>query len=265
MAIEVLDIPQPAPRPFGDEPLAPVAAEHTLDAGNTLLGTAHGVGFLWAPVGTTPPTDTTVPWPAGWKSGGYLSEDDKPTVSLNQESEGLPAWQSKSPIRTIITSRELTISNITFIEITPDTLAIFFNETAPTATADGAYSLDITAEGQAKEYAVGIDLKDGDKVVRMIFPRTTISATGDLVVDKKALTGLPITLQAMEQGGVLGTIKVGPAVAPSVFVPDTETLFVTEEYAQVIDSLNADSGESSESGANDSSADELQPSESESE
>lgn len=180
----------------------------TLNADNPIVGTANGTGILVAPVGTAPPADTTTAWGTGWETIGYIHEDGI-TLAVETESEDLKAWQSKSPLRTIITGKELTVE-FTMLEVTPKALGLFFDEDPPVGTA-GTFSLDVTSEGKAKEYAVGIDTKDGDAVLRYIFPRATLSENGEVTIAAAEFQGFPVTLKALDQSGKLATVLRGPA------------------------------------------------------
>jgi len=182
----------------------------TLDASNTMIGTANGAGLLIAPVGTAPPADTTTAWGVGWETIGYVHEDGV-TLALETENESLKAWQSKTALRTVITGRELTVE-FTMLEVTPKAMALFFDEDPPSGDAD-AFSLTVTSEGSANDYAVGIDTKDGDNVLRYIFPRATLAENGEISLVTSDFQGFPVTLSAQDQNGVLATIIKGPAVA----------------------------------------------------
>jgi len=180
----------------------------TLDAANTMIGTANGVGILVAPVGTAGPTDGASAWPAGWETIGYVHEDGI-TLAQDITSESLRGWQSKSPLRTVITGKELTI-DFTALEITPKTMAMYFDEPVGTGNAT-TFTLTVTSQGGAQEYAVGIDTMDGDAVLRYIFPRATLSGNGDINIEAADFQGLPITLTALDDAGVLATIIRGAA------------------------------------------------------
>lgn len=183
----------------------------TLNSDNPIVGTANATGILIAPVGTAAPTDTTSAWGAGWETVGYIHEDGI-TLAVETESEDLKAWQSKSPLRTVITGKELTVE-FTMLEVTPKALALFFDEDEPVGGTDQSFSLDVTSEGKAKAYAVGIDTKDGDAVLRYIFPRATLSENGEVTIAAAEFQGFPVTLKAMDEGGKLATVIRGAATA----------------------------------------------------
>lgn len=177
-----------------------------LDSGNVVIGTANATGILIAPVGTAAPTTVDEAWGAGWNTLGYLSEDG---IELAKEVEAnqIKAWQSKAPIRTVITGKSLSL-DFTMIELTPLSMAMYFGEDTPAGT-DDEFTLQVLADSVAPEYAIGIDTKDGDVVVRYIFGRSTLSANGPITLEAANAQGMPVTLDALDDDGVLATIIKG--------------------------------------------------------
>jgi len=68
-----------------------------------------GTGELsLAPVGTALPTDTTTALTTAFKGYGYTTEDGC-TLTKSVSRDGIPAWQSITPVRYITTSLEFTV------------------------------------------------------------------------------------------------------------------------------------------------------------
>lgn len=179
----------------------------SLDPGNVVIGTANADGIYIAPVGTAPPATATEAWGAGWSALGYLSEDGI-NLSRDVESEQIRAWQSKSPLRTVITGTSLTMG-FTMIELTPVSLALWFAQPVPAGT-DDEFTLSVDSNATTPEYALGIDTKDGLVVVRYIFGRATLSANGEVPLQAAAAQGLPVTMEALtDTNGDLATIIKG--------------------------------------------------------
>lgn len=178
----------------------------SLDSGNVVIGTANQTGILIAPVGTAAPTTVDEAWGGGWSTLGYLSEDGI-SLSKEVESEQIMAWQSKAPIRTVITGKSLSL-DFTMIELTPLSLALYFGEDEPAGT-DDEFTLQVLSDSVAPEYAIGIDTKDGDVVVRYIFGRANLSGNGEVTLEKASAQGFPVTLDALDDDGVLATIIKG--------------------------------------------------------
>lgn len=185
----------------------------TLDAGNVVIGTANQTGILIAPVGTTAPTTVTEDWGAGWQTLGLLDDEAGVTLSKEVESQIISAWQSKAPVRIIITGKSLTMS-FTMIELTPLSAGVFMGEEAPVGT-DDEFTLVVSSDSAATEYALGLDIRDGDVVARIIFGRANLSENGDVDIDKASAIGLPVTMSALDDDGVLATIIKGSAVVGS--------------------------------------------------
>lgn len=178
-----------------------------LDAGNVVVGTANGPGIWRAPIGTAKPATATEAWGAGWETLGYLDEEAEVELNVEMESEALRAWQSRSPIRTIITGKSLTLG-LTMIEFTPITTALFFGEAEPLGT-DEEFTLTVTTDSTPPEYLIGIDTQDGDAIVRYIFDRATLSSTSAISLAKAKAQGLPVVLSALDNAGTLATIIRG--------------------------------------------------------
>lgn len=185
-------------------PPAPV-----LDPEQVQVGTSNGPGIWIGPAGTAPPADTTEPWAAPWASLGYLSEDG-PTITQSTDSESLTPWQSRVPIRTVITGREIGLQ-FTLWQLNPTTVALYFDADPPTADADGAFRMELRSDSPTHLYAIGIDTRDGDSVFRVAFGRASLSDAGDMAITSGAAVPLDVTLNALDDGGLLGYVDVGPA------------------------------------------------------
>jgi len=196
-------------------------AEPVLDPDQILLGINNGAGIYIAPVGTPGPADLVTEWASPWESLGYLS-DDGPTVSSSTDSDTLTPWQSTSPVRTVITGKTLTMHFILW-QTDPQSVALYFDMPAPTAATDGSFAFDISSSGGGVMYAVGLDIKDGDTVMRITFSRAQLTDTGDVQFQRGAAIGWEVTLSALDNNGVLGHVQAGPATAaPGALATETE-------------------------------------------
>jgi hypothetical protein len=188
-----------------------------LDADQVQVGTPNGPGVYLAAVGSAPPTDTTSPWGTPWKILGYLS-DDGPTIGQNTSSEQLTPWQSVAPIRSVITGREVTLQMVLW-QLNELTLGLYFDTDQPTPAVDGSISMDIRTDQAGHQYAVGIDSADGDRVLRIAFPRANLTDAGDMPIKRGATVPLDVTLSALETDGVLATVLLGPPAAGVLMKP----------------------------------------------
>ena len=184
-------------------------APTTLDPDEVQVGTANGPGLYIAPVGTDPPADTTVAWDAPWAVLGYVDESG-PTLAQNTTKENIIPWQSRAPIRAVLTERGLTARFIMW-QLNAITLGLFFDNDPPTAGTGGALAFDVRSDESQHLYAFGLDAMDAERALRIIFPRATLSDSGDMTLTKGTAVPLDVTLAALEDNGVLAHVMLGPA------------------------------------------------------
>jgi hypothetical protein len=189
--------------------MPPSPATGTLDPAEVQVGTANGPGIYLAPAGTPGPADTLAPWEAPWSVLGYLS-DDGPTVAQSTDSEDITPWQSVVPIRTVLTSRGVTLQ-FTMWQLNAETLSLYFDTDAAVPGEDGEIDMEVRTDTPQHIYAVGIDSADADRVLRIVFPRASLSDAGDMQLQRGAAVPLDVTLSALDDGGRLAHILLGPS------------------------------------------------------
>jgi hypothetical protein len=199
-------------------------ATGVLDPTEVQVGTANGPGIYIAPAGTAGPADTTEDWDAPWAVLGYLS-DDGPTVAQSTDTEDITPWQSVVPIRTVITSRGVTLQ-FTMWQLNAATLALYFDCDVPAVGSDGSVDFDVRTDSPQHIYAVGIDSADADRVLRIVFPRASLSDAGDMQLQRGAAVPLDVTLSALDDAGNLARITLGPAASASGLVAQSAEEFV---------------------------------------
>ena len=172
-----------------------------LQADDVLIGTANGPGIWMAPVGTTAPTDATTALGGDWSTLGYLSEDGV-TLSQSTNSEDIYPWQGRSPVRTMITERNLSME-FSMFEFNEQNLQLYFGmEQNAQGTAD-AWSLNVVSNAPAQIYSFCIDVADLDVKVRYYIPRGSLSDAGDLEITDSGVMALPVTLKTLDSAGEL--------------------------------------------------------------
>lgn len=181
----------------------------TLNPDAVVLGTANAAGIYVAPVGTTLPTDAGSALDPAFTTLGYLS-DDGVSLGADTTSEDIRAWQSKAPVRTVITEKTLTLG-FQMIEFSPATTALYFDQDLPVEQS-GAFALEVRSDGGGKQYAVVIDTRDGDVLVRYCFPRATLSSNEDIEIVAGSAQGLGVELKALDDAGTMARIYKGLAV-----------------------------------------------------
>lgn len=184
-------------------------ARPDLAPNEVMVGTSNGAGLWIAPEGTSLPEDGA-DFAAPWRSLGYAS-DDGPTLSGDTTSEGITPWQSRTPIRTIITERTQTVQFVLW-QLNQDTLGLYFGAEVPAGDSN-EYSFDVRSDDPSRIYAIAVDAKDGDSIFRVGYTRATLDSVGDLQLQKGAAVPLDVTLSALDDAGTLCTVyvKVGAA------------------------------------------------------
>lgn len=185
-----------------------------LQADDVLIGTANGPGIWMAPVGTAAPTDATSALAAEWSTLGYLSEDGV-TLSQSTNSEDIYPWQGRSPVRTMITERNLSME-FSMFEFNEQNLQLYFGmEQATQGTAD-SWSLNVVSNAPAQIYSFVIDVADLDVKVRYYIPRGSLSDAGDLEITDSGVMALPVTLKTLDSAGELMEIFYSKATTRMV-------------------------------------------------
>lgn len=172
-----------------------------LQADDVLIGTANGPGIWMAPVGTAAPTDATSALAAPWSTLGYLSEDGV-TLSQSTNSEDIYPWQGRSPVRTMITERNLAME-FSMFEFNEQNLQLYFGMEQATAGDANSWSLNVVSNAPAQIYSFCIDVADLGVKVRYYIPRGSLSDAGDLEITDSGVMALPVTLKTLDSAGEL--------------------------------------------------------------
>jgi hypothetical protein len=187
------------------------AVDVCLNPDEVMVGTANGPGIYATTAGTAIPAigadlaDPRADW-TGWDCLGYLS-DDGPTVGQSTDSTDITPWQSVVPIRSVITSRGVTIQFVMW-QLDAVTLGLYFDVDRPEPETDGSLDFDVRSDSPQHLYSVGIDARDGDRVFRLGFYRASLSAAGDMQIQRGAAIPLDVTLSALDDGGRLANVKI---------------------------------------------------------
>jgi hypothetical protein len=182
---------------------------YALDPTQVQVGTNQGPGLYLAPPDTAPPADTAAVWASPWAVLGYIS-DDGPTVGQTTDTNEIVPWQSMVPLRTVITKRAVTLQFILW-QINEMTVALYFDADPPTPAADGSFVMDVRSDQGGHMYAVGIDTADGDRAMRIVFPRANLTDAGDMQIKRGEAVPLDVKVSALDSGGILAHVLVGPS------------------------------------------------------
>jgi hypothetical protein len=177
-----------------------------------------GTGELsLAAVGSTVPTAASAALDPGFRGYGYTTEDGV-TLSKSVDREGIPAWQSTTPVRYLITGQELTIA-CTFLQSNEDILKLWLGsgDFGPDGAAGdlAGYRADVSIDPVGQQYALVLTWKDADITSRLVVPKVEVTETGDVTL-ARAATGFPVTFGALapDDGDTLATwLTTDPAFA----------------------------------------------------
>lgn len=183
-----------------------------LNPDNVLVGTSNGPGIWVAPVGTAMPATVNTAPADPWNTLGYLSEDGV-KVSQSTDSQNIMAWQTKTPLRSFVTSREVSLE-FTMLELSKRNFQLYFGQKMDAAD-EAEFSITVRGDEPAHQYAILLDLIDGDLITRLYYPRASLSQAGDMEVTQSGAIGLPVTMAAQDDNGVLVTMVRGKKAAPA--------------------------------------------------
>jgi len=165
------------------------------------------------------PTSASAPLDPTFKGYGYTSEDGV-VLSKSVEREGIPAWQSSTPVRYLVTGQELTVQT-TFLQSNEDILKLWlgsgdFATDGATGTPPG-YRADVPVDPVGQQFALVLEWRDASIVSRLTIPRVEVTETGDVSL-ARAATAFPVTFGAIapDSGTVLASwLTTDPAFAPA--------------------------------------------------
>jgi hypothetical protein len=163
-----------------------------------------GTGELYlGPVGTVLPTDTTTALGAAFKGYGYTTEDGV-TLAKAVNRDGVPAWQSITPVRYVTTSLEFTIA-MSFLQSNDQVLKLWLGSSDFAGTSP-AFKADVSTSPVDQNYAMVLEWSDDTLKTRLTAAKVTISEVGDVTIARQAAT-YPCTLSVLppDTGSVLAS------------------------------------------------------------
>lgn len=180
-----------------------------------------GTGELFlAEVGTAMPALSAAE-PADFTGYGYTTEDGV-TLSKSVEREGIPAWQSTTPVRYLTTSQELTAA-CTFLQSNRDILQLWLAAQEWTGDQATGFKAEIDIDPVSLQFAMWLVWRDGPDLASGLFiPKVEITETGDVNLARTAATAFPITFGALapDTGNALAIYTTNdPAFAAAIPAP----------------------------------------------
>lgn len=149
-----------------------------------------GGSVLIAPVGTAGPDDTTTAWSGTWVDLGYTDESGV-TITPGKTLTDIPAWQSRYPLRRIVTAETMEIA-FHLLQWNEDTISLAFG--------GGTWDAGVftpPAAGTLSLYALGIEGVDGDQIERWIIARTMVGTVGGIQLTRTGAAKLSITMSLL--------------------------------------------------------------------
>lgn len=172
-----------------------------LNSSNVRVGITGEVHV--APVGTTAPTTSVSSLDAAFVGLGYVSEDGV-TVTPNDTTEQIMAWQNAAIVRTIYTESYWTFQ-FTLIESKGEVAELYLRSDVEVVSA-GQWKVEVGGAGTDPRAFV-IDLIDGSKHYRYDIQNGEVTERGEQVFANGQPIGYDITITAYaDSDGVAFTL-----------------------------------------------------------
>lgn len=146
------------------------------------------------------PTDVSTALDASWQSGGYTTPDGV-TIPTAITQNDVPVFGSTSPVRTLITQEELTIS-LTLMESNKVTEALVTRQALTAITVTTNTMSTTRGPGRDALYSLVVDGLDGgsSSAFRRVFPKIRVTNVGDEVIGYNGILQYPFTFTAYTDG-----------------------------------------------------------------
>lgn len=164
------------------------------DSAETIIA---GTGQVYvAPVGTALPANAESALNAAFLGLGYHTEDG---VSVNQTPEIVEhgAWQTKHPIRRVREAEEFLIT-FALLQWNEVNVPLAFGGGDIIDLGSGQYRFDPPVESdELDERALIADVIDGDRRLRWVIPRGSVTEGVTSEFTRASMSGIPITFKAL--------------------------------------------------------------------
>lgn len=165
-----------------------------------------------AAVGTDPPAGTGDAW-TGWTDVGYADVDDPFSIEPSFEKSEKTVWPGKKVVRSDLTRAwELKVK---LVQATGTNLKLAFGGGTVEDLGGGDYMYHPPSAAENDEFALGWEIRDGDKIHRYIFYRCTLADSGAIAFNGDDLTTFDLTFTVLEPetGDAWNKISNDPAMA----------------------------------------------------
>lgn len=152
-------------------------------------------GNIWvADENTAIPADITVSPPAPWVDLGYTTEDGV-TVSVDQTTEDLPAWQSLEPLRILVTA-EPKAFNFTLRQLEKSSFTTAFGGSVVTVGVNN-YRWEPPVSGSIPTKAYLVEFLDDTIKYRFVYRRVNQAGARELNFVRSNAVNLPLSYRVL--------------------------------------------------------------------
>lgn len=145
-----------------------------------------------APVDTAGPTDVTTPWASDWKAAGLLDGAEGFTMARDQETQEHFAWGGILVKKTSSQHKR----TVRFVALEDNAVVFDLVNPGSTRTTDAPSGLttSVVKTPQGKEFAIGFEMRDGDKIKRRSVLRAEVEEVAEIKESEEALTVFDVTV-----------------------------------------------------------------------
>lgn len=175
------------------------------DASELVVG-GSGEAYV-APVGTALPTTPTANLNAAFVGLGYHTEDGA-TFTVSPDVTEFGAWQSRQPIRRELNGQDIQVA-FALQQWNEETVVLAFGGGEISEPAEDVFRYDfLTDEDSLDERSLVLDVADGIRKMRFVFPRGNVTEAVESQFQRGATAQLPITFKVLEptEGGAPGYV-----------------------------------------------------------
>jgi hypothetical protein len=142
-----------------------------------------------APKGTDGPADADAEWPGTFVELGAVSPDGV-NENYSDDSTDLRIWQNGMTVRTVVTGSTATVS-FTLVETKTDVLELFHKGSV---VDEDTGIIHVIGGAISDPRTFGIDVIDGDEVVRLLIHNGEITTRGQVPYANGSLVAYPVTV-----------------------------------------------------------------------
>lgn len=138
------------------------------------------------------PADLTTAWPAGWDALGLLDGTEGFTEGREQETKETYAWGGILVKKT--KSKHKRTIKLVAMEDNPVTFRLVNPGSSRTTDVGTGVTSSVVKIPQGTEFALGLEVRDGDKVKRRIIKRAEVEEVGEIKESEEEPTLFEITV-----------------------------------------------------------------------